>query len=64
MVELVFWLVLGDFSQIHSLNVELCRCSGFVESFADVTAVNPGWEYGAENLDVIRYWDMSQLKSQ
>lgn len=61
MVELVFWLVLGDFSQIHSLYVEFCRCSGFVQSFADVTAVNPGW---AGNLDVFRYQDTSQLKSQ
>lgn len=50
------------FFQIHSLNVELCRCSGFVQSFAAVTAVKPGWEYRAGNLDVIRY--VPQLKSQ
>lgn len=64
MVELIFWLVFVwvFFFQIHSLNVELCRCSGFVQSFAAVTAVNPGWEYRAGNLDVIRY--MPQLKSQ
>lgn len=65
MVELIFWLVFVWFLfQIHRVDVEFFRCSGFVLNFAAVTAVNPGWEYRAENLGDIRYQDMPQLKNQ
>lgn len=39
-----FWFF-GFFFQIYSFTVDLCRCGGFLQSFADVTAVRD-WKYG------------------